>query len=56
MNRPGDGTAALFVATEIKGDIRRLGGGGRHWQLVIGRSISMAPPADSTVGILRKVP
>ena len=25
-NRPGDGTAALFVATEIKGNIRRLGG------------------------------
>ena len=25
-NRPGDGTAALFVATEIRGNIRRLGG------------------------------
>jgi hypothetical protein len=25
-NRPWDGTAALFVATDIKGNIRRLGG------------------------------
>jgi hypothetical protein len=25
-NRPWDGTAALFVATEIRGNIRRLGG------------------------------
>ena len=45
VNRPWDGTAALFVATEIRGDIRRLGGGGRHWQLVTRRSISMALPA-----------
>ena len=27
MNRPWDGTAALFVAMEIRGNIRRLGGG-----------------------------
>ena len=25
-NRPWDGTAALFVATEIRGNIQRLGG------------------------------
>ena len=25
-DRPGDGTAALFVGTEIRGDIQRLGG------------------------------
>ena len=37
--------AALLVATEIRGNIRRLRGVGRHGQLVTGRSISMAPPA-----------
>ena len=40
-----DGTAALFVETEIKENIRCLGGGGRNGQLVTGRSISMGLPA-----------
>jgi hypothetical protein len=47
-NWSGDGTAALFVATEIRGNIRRLRGWKRrHGQLVTGRSISMGPPALS---------
>ena len=45
VNRPWDKTAALFVATKIRRNIRRLGGGGRHGQLVTGRSIPMVPPA-----------
>jgi hypothetical protein len=47
-NQPWDGTAALFVATDIKGNIQCLGGGGRHGQLVTGRSISMAPPTRTS--------
>ena len=33
-NRPGDGTAALFVATKIRGNIRRLRGveGMANWR------------------------
>jgi hypothetical protein len=45
---PWDKTAALFVATEIKG-IFDARGGGRHGQLVTGRSISMVPPRPVTI-------
>ncbi len=37
--------AAMFVATEIRGNIQHLVGRGRNDQLVTGRPISMGPPA-----------
>ena len=40
-----NGKAAMFVATEIRGNIQSLVGGGRNGQLVTGQPISMGPPA-----------
>ncbi len=44
-NRPWDGTAALLMATEIRGENSTLEEGGRHDQLVTRRFIPMGPPA-----------